>query len=82
VRDLVKKHGKKAAATSYGPYQVMLFEAWRIGYRVSPEELSDPVKSKEIAKAYIKNTSSGKTPPNIFKIQRKSQLREKSHDIL
>lgn len=54
ARDLVAQHGEKAAATSYGPYQIMLFKAWEKGFRVSPEELSDPATSRKIAEAIVR----------------------------
>jgi hypothetical protein len=38
--ELIKKFGSKAAASSYGKYQIMLEKAWELGYRVTPEELS------------------------------------------
>lgn len=66
ARDLVKAHGKKAAATSYGPYQVMLFEAWQLGFRVSPAELSDPAINKKVATAYVKSRSKGKSAYDTF----------------
>lgn len=66
ARDLVKKHGKKAAATSYGPYQVLLFEAWQLGYRVSPTELANPAINRKVAEAYVKTRCKGKNAYDTF----------------
>jgi hypothetical protein len=66
ARDLVKKHGKKAAATSYGPYQILLFESWQLGYRFSPEELANPAINKAVAEMYVKIKCKDKSAYDTF----------------
>ena len=65
---LRKRYGDKAAASSYGPYQVMLLKAWEMGFKISPEELANPEINKKVAESIVKNyLNKGYKPWQIFK---------------
>lgn len=65
---LRKQFGDQAAASSYGPYQIMLVKAWEMGFKYSPQELSDPAKNKQVAEAIVqKYLDQGLSVRDIFK---------------
>ncbi len=51
--ELITKYGEHAAASSYGPYQIMLVRAWELGYKVSPTELAEPICNRQVYDANI-----------------------------
>lgn len=65
---LRKRYGDKAAASSYGPYQVMLLKAWEMGFKISPEELADPATNRKVAESIVMSYfKKGYKPWQIFK---------------
>jgi len=65
---LRKMYGDKAAASSYGPYQVMLLKAWEMGFKISPEELAQKETNRKVAESIVKQYySKGYSPWQIFK---------------
>lgn len=44
--ELRKLYGDQAAASSYGPYQIMICRAWELGFKESPEWLAVPENNK------------------------------------
>lgn len=65
---LRKRYGDKAAASSYGPYQVMLLKAWEMGFKVSPEELADPETNRKVAESIVVSyLDKGYKPWQVFK---------------
>ena len=65
---LRKRYGDKAAASSYGPYQVMLLKAWEMGFKISPEELANPETNRKVAESIVRSyLKKGYKPWQIFK---------------
>lgn len=65
---LRKRYGDKAAASSYGPYQVMLLKAWEMGFKISPEELANPETNRKVAESIVMSYfKKGYKPWQIFK---------------
>jgi hypothetical protein len=65
---LISKYGEKNAASSFGPYQIMLLKSHEMGFPFSPEELSDPANNEMVAKKIVESYIAKKLDlKNIFK---------------
>jgi hypothetical protein len=51
--ELRRLFGDEAAASSYGPYQIMLCVAWENDFRYSPEQLANPENNQVVAEFLI-----------------------------
>lgn len=67
--ELIQQYGERAAASSYGDYQIMLVVAWERGFKVSPEQLEFPTLNKKVAEAQVNYIISkvGYNPEAIFR---------------
>ncbi len=65
---LISKYGEKDAASSFGPYQIMLLKSHEMGFPFSPKELSDPANNEMVAKKIVESYIAKKLDlKNIFK---------------
>jgi len=68
MKKLISTYGARDAASSFGPYQIMLLKAHEMGFNYSPQELSDPVKNKEVAQKIVSGlVSKGLAVKDVFK---------------
>lgn len=68
MSQLIRDYGEKSAASSYGPFQIMLLKAHEMGFRYSPKELSDPNNNRQVAEKIVSQYMSKGLPiKDIFK---------------